>query len=675
MPVGSSLGLLFKVGVDAGDAQKAFQQLMATNKEFAKGVEDGMKAEAQAFAGANTALKATTDSARQLGVTFNDVRIAIGRLIGGLTLVRAFREISQSIEEIGTRSKEDFDTLQRQVESAGGHITELQRNISQELLGAFDRLKGASAGFMAEVIETSGPALINLLKDIADWLGRLRPLAAAVGDDLADTFNRLNALGRTIEGLKPKQQGVGSSILEALFPPLAAKRALDDMGEFDDAYAKHLKNIQEENKKFVASPAGTDSDSGKIKKARKDLTDAALEQAQAENALTLVRQDAAIADKQINEDQAKGLITQEEGAKRRIAVLAELQKAETAALDARQKAVEADPTLLANQRAKQLNDIDTQRAVLRTQAAEAQREEDNKTIAADQKLHDAFAKHFDDLKKQWLTYAEFIHDRTDEIVADLARQAQAVPGGGGVGPIPGAPPPVPLPPTSIFDDLGAALQNSGAAFTTWSDFASKAISGVAGATENLLETFILTGKGGGQIFKQLAASIIASLAVEAGVRAIMEVAFGIADLAKAASAAANPFTAALAPGYIAAAHVHFAAAQTFGIIAGAAAAVGIGIGAAGGLGGGGTSGAAAGGGFGGETKPGEVTINQGSPGTLGIQLLSDIHSMLSTASPGDIVTRGAEQNPVAIGQANNEASRRDGSISREFLQISGLRTA
>jgi hypothetical protein len=448
------------------------------------------------------------------------------------------------------------------------------------------------------------------------------------------------------------------------------------MGEFDDAYAKHLKSIQEENKNFVASPAGTDSDSGKIKKARKDLTDAALEQAKAENALTLVRQDAAIADKQINEDQAKGLITQEEGAKRRIAVLAELQKAETAALDARQKAVEADPTLLQNQRTKQLNDIETQRVVLRTQAAEAQREEDNKTIAADQKLHDAFAKHFADLKQQWLTYAEFIHDRTDEIVADLARQAQAVPGGGGVGPIPGAPPPIPLPPIGgVFDSIGDALKNSGAAFTTWSDFASKAISGVAGATENLLETFILTGKGGAQVFKQLAASIIASLAVEAGVRAIMEVAFGIADLAKAATAAANPFTAALAPGYIAAAHVHFAAAQTFGIIAGAAAAVGIGIGAAGGLGGGATGAAAGGGGFGGEQKPGDITINQGGGTTLGIQLLTDIHSMLSTASPGDIVTRGAEQNPVAIGQANNEASRRDGSISREFLQISGLRTA
>jgi hypothetical protein len=673
MAVGSSLALLFKVGVDAGDAQKAFQQLMATNKEFAKGVEEGMKAEAQAFAGAKTSLDATNNSAKQLGITFNQVRVAIGQLIGGLTLARAFREIGEALGEIGTRSKESFDELQKQVESAGGHITALQRNIAQELLGAFDKLKGASIGFMAEVIEHSGPALINLLKDIAKWLKDLKPLAAAVGDELADTFSRLTAMGRAIIELRErqavKQPGIGESILEGIFPPLAAKRALDDMKTFDDAYARHLKNVTEENKKFVAQPAGVDPDPDKNKKtktAREDLSEAALEQARAERALSLVRQEASVADKEINDDLAKRAITFEEASKRRIAVLHEVIKAENAALDAREAAVQADPTLLERQREDKLEEIEEERAALRLKESAARDEEARK-----------IADYYEKIKAQTLAYAELLHKKTDEIVADIARQAQAVPGGGGVGPIPGAPPQIPLPPIGgVFDSIGDALKNSGAAFTTWSEFASKAISGVAGATENLLETFILTGKGGAQAFKQLAASLIASLAVEAGVRAIMEVAFGIADLAKAASAAANPFTAALAPGYIAAAHVHFAAAQTFGIIAGAAAAVGIGIGAAGGLGGGGANGqAAAGGGFGGETKPGEITINQGGGASLGIQLLSDIRNTLSTASPGDVLTRGAEQNPMVIGQANNEAARRDGTVSREFLQISGLRTA
>lgn len=71
-----------------------------------------------------------------------------------------------------------------------------------------------------------------------------------------------------------------------------------------------------------------------------------------------------------------------------------------------------------------------------------------------------------------------------------------------------------------------------------------------------------------------------------------------------------------------------------------------------------------------------MTINQGGGTTLGILLsINDHLSNITTAPPGDILQRGADQNPMAVGQANNEASRRDGSISREFLQISGLRTA
>jgi hypothetical protein len=674
MALGSnSLGLLFKVGVDAGDAQKAFQQLMATNKEFAKGVEEGMRAEAQAFAGANTALKATTESARQLGVTFNQVRVAIGQLIGGLTLVRAFREISQSIEEIGTRSKEDFDTLQKQVESAGGHITELQRNIAQELVGAFDRLKGASAGFMAEVIETSGPALINLLKDIADWLGRLRPLASAVGDDLADTFNRINALGRTISGLQQREQpGVGQGILEALFPPLAAKRALDQMNEFDKGYAEHLKNIQDENKKFVASPAGTDSDPAKIKKARQDITDAALEQAKAEHSLSLIRQEAAVADREINADQAKGFITQEEGARRRLAVLAELQKAELAALDARQRAVKADPRLLPNQRASQLDDIETQRAAIRLRAGDAEDQERRRTIDADQKLHDALTAHFVKLKQQWLDYAQFVHDQTDLIVQEIARQAQPVPAGGGVGQIPGLP---------SDEDIQKGLDD---AFKHYESFFQRLKDGFAGAAdvirdrlakaiedlpvhiidaftnafENLLDTFIKTGHTGPAVMKQFVSQVLQSIALLAAQLAAL--AFGYALLMLAFQ------------------NYHDAALAAAAGIALTALAIGLGYASRAVAPSSASSSAGAGTGFGGAASeaPGTVTINQGAGSGLGIQLqILNALQNITTAPPGDILQRGADQNPMAVGQANNEAARRDGSVSREFLQISGLRTA
>jgi hypothetical protein len=667
MAVGSNtLGLLIKVALEAAVAG-AKKEL----DDFFKSTEAGAR-------NTTTAFKATDESAKQLGVTFNQVRIAIGQVIGGVTLLRAFRELSQSIDEIGTRSKESFDELQKQVESAGGHITALQHNIAQELVGAFDKVKGASAGFMAEVIETSGPALIILLKDIAHWLGELNSLAATVGDNFADTFNRLDALGRTILGLQQHQQpSVGQSVLEALFPPLAAKRALDQMNEFDAGYAANLKKITEQTKAFVAQPATFDPE--KTKKARKDITDAALEQAKAEQALVLVRQDAAIADKQINEDQAKGLITQAEGARRRIAVLAELQKAETAALDARQKAVETDPTLLANQRAKQLNDIETQRAVLRTQAAEAQREEDNKTIAANQKLHDAFAKHFADLKQQWLSYAEFIHQQTDAIIQDLARQAQAIPGGG-TG-VPGLPDP-----DKVNDQLNA-IHKSIRQFheniaDSWAENAKlvrdsvtgqidlmaslsgeverlkgQFVDGLAQGIGAVVRQYVILGTTGPAVIKRILAETLASIAAQAAVQAVYATAYGFFMLATLQFAeAASAFEAAAIWAGIAVASG----------LAGRAIAP-----AAAGAGGGGA-------GFGGSTAaPGTVTINQGAGGgQLGILMsINDHLSNLSTASPGDVVTRGSEQNPVAIGQANNEASRRDGSISREFLQISGLRTA
>lgn len=87
----------------------------------------------------------------------------------------------------------------------------------------------------------------------------------------------------------------------------------------------------------------------------------------------------------------------------------------------------------------------------------------------------------------------------------------------------------------------------------------------------LLEQWMLTGEMSGEAIAQMTASIIAGVASQAGVKAIFEVAEGLA-------AAANPFTAWQAP-------IHFAAAKTYGLVALGAVAVGAGIGAAGGLGG------------------------------------------------------------------------------------------
>lgn len=125
---------------------------------------------------------------------------------------------------------------------------------------------------------------------------------------------------------------------------------------------------------------------------------------------------------------------------------------------------------------------------------------------------------------------------------------------------------------AVYRDLGATVGDV---------FAS-----MAGGAQDALANFILTGKGGAEAFASLAASAIASLAVQSGIKAIFEVAEGIKEQALAAASAAV-FDVRGAALHQASAAAHFSAATTYGIIGGVAAGAGLAIGAAGGLSGGG----------------------------------------------------------------------------------------
>jgi hypothetical protein len=108
----------------------------------------------------------------------------------------------------------------------------------------------------------------------------------------------------------------------------------------------------------------------------------------------------------------------------------------------------------------------------------------------------------------------------------------------------------------------------------------KAIGAMVSGLSSLATQWVLTGKISGKAALQMVAGVALGFAIQAGFKALFEYAEGIA-------AAANPFTAALAPG-------HFAAAAAYGVAAAAAGAVGIGTGllsrAVGGKGGGSSSG-------------------------------------------------------------------------------------
>lgn len=87
-----------------------------------------------------------------------------------------------------------------------------------------------------------------------------------------------------------------------------------------------------------------------------------------------------------------------------------------------------------------------------------------------------------------------------------------------------------------------------------------AVKGMAQGFGSLVQQWVLLGELGPNAVRKMVASVLAGLAAEAAVEALMELARGLAALS-------NPFTAWQAPG-------HFAAAKVFAIVAGTAAIAG-----------------------------------------------------------------------------------------------------
>jgi hypothetical protein len=627
MAVGSnSLALLFKVGIDTGDAQKQVTSLGKVLSDlgtaFKQGLGEGATKAAKDFEQATTGalekvgtalnqtrsglenlfrgdvLEGTTQLARQFGV----LAVGLGAVaLAGLAVKKSIEGIIDVADKVGTDSRDDFEELQKSMARVGETITLIDHGLSQELLKSAEDVKTAFDAMFVEMLRIEGPALILLFNQVVKFIReQLIPAADSFAARQVEGIVQFIGLVRGLQAIHNLPTGIMGT----------------DFREWAGIVQGYVAQTRRELESLQSELKGTTGGfaPGAIVKAGKAPVD-------------------------------------------------EFQKA----LDAAQKDYDAFKKRLDDNLIKSMEDLSKE---------------------LNQQVLD-YQKYFANLKQQWLDYSQFVAKEMDQIVKDIARQAQPVPGGG-TG-IPGLPDPKDIQDQldaihettkkGFIDDLGSTLEQSGLAFTSWGDLVGGVLSKVAGATEQLLENFILTGHGGAAAFKALAAAIIASLAVQAGVEAIMEVARGIKELALAAADAAslNPWGAAL---HTASAHAHFSSAAVFGIIAAGAAGVGIGIGASGGLGGGTAGAAAGGGGFGGTQAPTPVTINQGAGGSLGIPpntlLLSSIDQHLSnitTAPPGDVVQRGAEQNPMVIGQANNEAARRDGTVSREFLQISGLRTA
>ncbi len=129
----------------------------------------------------------------------------------------------------------------------------------------------------------------------------------------------------------------------------------------------------------------------------------------------------------------------------------------------------------------------------------------------------------------------------------------------------------------LFGQMAATAQDAlgsvGASLGNMQSIAEGAFGSIASGLGSMIESFILTGQTGPAAFKKLAAGVIASITAQSAVKAIFEVAQGLA--AAASFPVPDPDGARKAA-------LHFAAAKTFGLIAGVGAASALAIGAIGG---------------------------------------------------------------------------------------------
>lgn len=108
--------------------------------------------------------------------------------------------------------------------------------------------------------------------------------------------------------------------------------------------------------------------------------------------------------------------------------------------------------------------------------------------------------------------------------------------------------------TSV-DEAGNRVTKLSGAFTELKNIAGDALKSMAQGIGNMVQNFVLLGNTGGQSFRKLVVSVLAGVAAQAAVLAVMELAYGIAAL--------TPWGAAIygSPA------LHFKAAALFGAIA------------------------------------------------------------------------------------------------------------
>jgi hypothetical protein len=322
-------------------------------------------------------------------------------------------------------------------------------------------------------------------------------------------------------------------------------------------------------------------------------------------------------------------------------------------------------------------DIETKRAQNATNEAYRKK----KQIEDTKELHDKAVRSWNDQLQAIKATSDATEDASRKHAAYLRsiHEAGTVTGGAGIGGAIAHGLGVELVP--VFDQTTDAMltfqQHLALVHQDITNFTGQALGGMIDGLSQMGAAWLATGEFSVQAALRMASGAALGIAMQAGIKAIFEVAEGFAALA-------NPFLAWTAP-------LHFKAAATYGIVAGIAGGAGVALGlgaraAGGGSGSGSGRSSSSASSTSGQQQ--QQTVNpysrasdnayisghRADPQTAAlIKLVTKLEKKIDAASPGDVLTRGVKQRPGLIGRQTVEDVTKNPSLGSTLLRRTGAR--
>ena len=533
---------------------QSFEDVSQTAIIFQKRIEEAKKGNAElmaTFKALGVDLNGPVDQAfRQTLERLNDLEDGSLKTSVSLDLFgKSGSKLLPVMDQVGG----SFDGLISRARELGIVLSEEDIAKSNQFADQLDILSLKMKGLANDV----GVGLINMLNDLGDaFVEAFDPAAAErMQATLNEMQNKAREQGTIDPALRARLEGIdtGANAPNALQLALEEARRKPAAGRTGGAAAQlvNLPSGDAVKRTYESFRQAIITEERATQAQREKLRIDAIQGEEAKLRDALIRQDEAIA--KARADAAAGARTSRAGVLQQVVANLEAEKAltmraieeiETARMQAMMRFVEAANAQTADRLANELN------AEQEYLDAWAQAYEDN-LARIDEQIQASAARR---------RAAQEADPSSPLNIFGPAGQAAADRGG------------------SIFEQLGASASSAlGTVSQQMGNFGTMmqdVFGGIANGLQNIIQGFILTGRIGGQAFKAMAASIIASLVSQAAVKAIFNVAEGFAALALG-----MPTTAAK----------HFTAAKFYGVVAGVAAAASVGMAAIGPGGGGGGS--------------------------------------------------------------------------------------